>query len=278
MGGASLSWARNPDLMLDYFPMADEADHMWFGYVAPESPEYRAELASAIQAVRVRAWELVDRRLAGLRRLVDSDSGSVLLVSGDHGMRPTWRTFRPNVALAAAGLLTADDSGRVDPRRTRAYSPDGLYIMVNTTDWKDGIVPRDSVDVVIAAAERAIRAVRGADGAPAVTRTWRVRGTDSLGRGGPVGGELYYETRDGHAWTRALNGPAAGPGRIGADHGFPSVSPDMTTVLCAAGAAIPSRRIGPVRTIDAAPTVSDWLHIPAPRDARGRSLLGRLIE
>jgi len=278
MRGAAWAWARNPDLMLDYFPMADETDHMWFGFVAPESPAYRAGLASAIQGMRARAWDLVDRRFAGLRRLVEGDSGAVLFVSGDHGMRPTWRVFRPNVALAEAGLLAADDAGRAEPRRTRAYSPDGLYVMVNTTDWKDGIVPPDSVDIVIASAERALRAVQGADGAPVVTRTWRVTGTDSLGRGGPVGGQLYYETRDGYAWTRGLDGPAAGPGRIGADHGYPSISPDMYTVLCAAGDAVGSRRIGPARTIDAAPTVSDWLRIPAPRDSRGRSLLGGMTE
>ena len=45
----------------------------------------------------------------------------------------------------------------------------------------------------------------------------------------------------------------------------------------AAGDAIPAHRIGPARTIDAAPTVSAWLGMPPPRDARGTSLLNKML-
>jgi hypothetical protein len=264
--------------MVDYFPLADEVDHMWYGYVAPDLPERNDALARAVAPLRARAWELVDLRLAQLRRLAAQGSRTLLVVSGDHGMRPTWRAFRPNAALRDAGLLGLDDSGRVDPRRTRAYSPDGLYITVNTTDWLGGIVPADSVAAVVEAAERAIRKVRGADGEPVVTETWRVTGADSLGRGGPVGGQLYYGTAAGYVWSREARGEPAGPARSGADHGFPSVAPDMHTILCAAADSIPAHRIGPARTIDAAPTVSAWLGMPPPRDARGRSLLDRMLD
>jgi predicted AlkP superfamily phosphohydrolase/phosphomutase len=277
MRGSEWAWGRRPDLLVDYFPVADEVDHMWYGWVAPDSPAYRPELARAIGAMRARAWTLVDLRLAALERLVAGDTAAALVVTGDHGMRPTWRRFRPNAALADAGLLAADDSGRVDLARTRAYSPDGLYVMVNTTDWRGGIVPPDSVAAVVALADAALRAARGADGAPVVTRTWRVAGDDSLGRGGPAGGDLYFETAPGYHWERDARGPAAADGRVGADHGFPSISPDMHTVLCVLGPGFAPRRIGPARTIDAAPTVAEWLGIPAPPSARGRSLLGRML-
>ena len=184
-------------------------------------------------------------------------------------MRPTWRVFRPNVALAAAGLVAMDDSGQVIAGRTTAWSPDGLYVSVNTTDWLHGTVPPDSVDVIVARADSALRAVVGEDGAPVVTRTWQVGGVDSLGRGGAVGGHLYYETAPGYAWSRAMTGPAAASGRVGADHGFPSIAADMYTAFCAIGPAIRSRRLPAARTIDVAPTVSAWLAMPAPRHARG---------
>ncbi|HEU4828190.1 MAG TPA: alkaline phosphatase family protein [Gemmatimonadales bacterium] len=274
MLGSEWSWARHPDLMLDYFPVADEVDHMWYGLVSRESPAYRAPLAGAIQAMRVRAWELVDLRLEGLQRLVATDSSAALFVSGDHGMRATWRIFRPNVALAAAGLLVTDDSGRVIASRTKAYAPDGLYVTVNTTEWLDGTVRPGEVGIVVARADSALRAVVGVDGAPVVIRTWHVRGADSLGRGGPVGGHLYFETAPGYVWSRGASGPAAEPGRSGADHGFPSISADMFTVFCAAGPAIRSRRLPAARTIDVAPTVSRWLGMPAPRHARGEAVEG----
>lgn len=276
--GSEWSWTRHPDLLLDYFPAADEADHLWYGYVVPGSPAYRADLAQAIQTMRARAWTLVDLRLAGLRNLIASDSMAALFVSGDHGMRATWRSFRPNAALAAAGLLALDDSGRVDASRTRALAPDGLYVMVNTTDWLGGIVPSDSIAWVLATADSALNALLGSDGARVVTQTWIVSGTDSLGRGGSVGGGLYYETAPGYDWRREATGAATEEGRIGANHGFPSIAPDMHTVLCAIGPAFGTRRIGPARTIDAAPTVAAWLGIPAPRSATGQSLLDRMVR
>lgn len=270
MRGTEWGWAKRPDLMVDYFPVADEVDHLWYGFVSPESPGYREPLATAIGAMRAHAWELIDLRLDGLRRLIAADSGAALFVSGDHGMRPTWRVFRPNVALAAAGLLAIDDSGRVIASRTQAYSPDGLYVSVNTSDWLHGTVAPDSVAAVVARADTALRAVRGEDGAPVVMRTWHVLAADSLGRGGPVGGQLYYETASGYAWSRGTAGPAAGAGPTGADHGFPSISPDMFTAFCATGGVIPAHRLPPARTIDVAPTVSAWLAMPAPKHARGR--------
>lgn len=274
MLGSEWSWSRRPDLMLDYFPVADEVDHLWYGLVSRESPAYREPLAGAVGAMRARAWELVDLRLDGLRGLVATDSSAALFVSGDHGMRPTWRVFRPNVALAAAGLLAVDDSGRVIPSRTQAYAPDGLYVSVNTKDWLHGTVAPDSVAIIAGRADSALQAVVGEDGAPVVVRTWHVRESDSLGRGGPVGGNLYYETAAGYVWSRGTDGPAAGAGPISADHGFPSISPDMHTAFCATGEAIPARRLPAARTIDVAPTVSAWLGMPPPKHSRGSVVEG----
>ena len=61
--------------------------------------------------------------------------------------------------------------------------------------------------------------------------------------------------------------------RPGGAHGYPSVRRDMQTVLCAAGPAFAPRRLPTARTIDVAPTVAEWLGMPAPANAVGRSLL-----
>lgn len=273
MRGSEWAWQRGPDLQLDYFPLVDETDHMWYGEVVAASPAHRAEIADQVQAMRVRAWTLVDLRLGALQRLVAGDSTAALFVTGDHGMRATWRIFRPNVALAAAGLLVVDDSGRIVAARTRALAPDGLYVMANTTDWLDGTVPPDSAPGVLALADSVLRAVRGADGEPVVTRTWIVTGPDTLGRGGPVGGGLYYETAPGYDWSEAAVGEVTSAGRASGEHGFPSISPDMYTVLCAMGEAFSARRLGPARVIDAAPSVAAWLGIPAPRFSEGRTAI-----
>ena len=279
--GTEWAWrTQASDLLLDYFALGDEIDHGLYGLVVPESPRYEAALAVKAQAVRAVVWGLADAKLGLLRRLAAETPGTLLVVSGDHGMRATWREFRPNAALAAAGLLAADSTGRIVLARTEALSPNGYWISVNGTDRRGGLVPPARRADVLARAEAALRAARGPDGAPVVTRVWRMddpANEETLGAGGPAGGDLYYELAPGYFWTRNAASPVAlDASRAGAGHGYPAGAADMQTILCAAGAAFSPRRIGPVRTVDAAPTVADWLGIPAPADAVGRSLLGAL--
>lgn len=276
--GAEWAWReRGATLLLDYFPLGDEADHTLYGEVAPAAPWWGDVDREAIARVRARAWELVDRRLGGLQALVDGDSSAILLVSGDHGMRPTWLLFRPNVALADAGLLARGANGEPDLTRTRALTPNGYFISINTVAHRGGIVPLDSAAAVRAAVERALRGVRGVDGENVVTGVWAADELDTLGAGGPAGGDLYFELAPGYRSTRAATGAVAEPALLDAGHGFLSTSPDMHTVLCAYGAGVTPRRSAPARTIDAAPTISEWLGMPAPHDARGQSRLGELL-
>jgi hypothetical protein len=279
--GAEWLWTtRTPQLHLDYLPLIDEIEHEWFGLVDSTAAPYDATRARALHPHRVRAWQLADRYLAGLQRLVAGDRNAMLVVSGDHGMRSYWLGFRPNVVLRDAGLLVLDSAGRVDLARTKAYSTNGYYVMINRTAWKDGIVPPSEERAVLDAAERALRAARGADGQPVVTRTWRsdMPGADTLGIGGASGGDLYYDVARGYYWNTGLTGPVTAPlNRLAATHGFPSPSPEMHTVLCAWGPGIAPRRIGPARNADAPLVVADWLGMPRPPDATGRSPYRELI-
>jgi hypothetical protein len=277
MRGVEWMWRiHRPALLLDYFPLVDNFEHVVYGFVDPASPRYDARVGARVQDLRRRAWALADLRLAHLRGLQRASglSTTALFVSGDHGMRALWRVFRPNVALARAGLLVADTAGRIDLSRTRALSPNGYWVTVNRVAWKGGTVPPAEEASVLAAAEQALLAARGADGTPVVTRIFRAAEHDSLGLGGPVGGDLYYEVAPGYAWTSSARGPVVdATADADASHGFPSVSPDMYTVFCAEGLAFPARRLGPARTIDVAPTVAEWLGVQPPPTAKGRSLL-----
>lgn len=278
---AGVEWAwreRRPRLLVTYLPTADEIDHVLWGYASPDAPGVDPAVRARAQAVRARAFRVVDRHVAALRALVAGDTAAALFVGGDHGMRPTWRVFRPNVALRAAGLLALDDSGRIDLARTKAVSSNGLWVSVNRTAWKGGIVPPDEERAVLRAAERALLAARDEAGAPIVTRIFRASEHDSLGIGGPAGGDLYWETAPGFNWSWDPKGAVASAleGRD-ADHGFFSEAPDMRTAFCMTGDGIRARRIGPVRNIDAAPTVAAWLGIEPPSGATGRSVLVELM-
>src|SRR5262249_36156534 len=126
--GAEWLWRTgNPALLIHYFPLGDDVDHRMLGWIAQGTPRSDASIAARLQPWRARLWELVDIQFAAVGDLARA-SGATLFVSGDHGMRPTWRVFRPNVALAQAGLLAADTAGRIDLARTRALTASGYWV------------------------------------------------------------------------------------------------------------------------------------------------------
>lgn len=275
--GADWLWETfSPRLLMDYFPESDAIDHAVLGWLDPDWPGYDAETAARVRDFRARVWRLVDLRVARLLELAE-ESGGALFVTGDHGMRASWKEFLPNVALREAGLLALDEDGEIDLSRTRAVSPNGQWITVNRTAWREGIVPPEEEEAVVEEARRVLEAVRGPDGERVVTRTFTPAEHPELGLGGPAGGDLYWGTAPGYVTLSGFRAAAAaGPGRLRSGHGFPPDEPDMHTVFCAVGAGFAPGRIEGVRTTVVAPTVAEYVGIPAPADAVGASVLARL--
>jgi hypothetical protein len=277
MRGAEWAWdAQQPRVLLDYFPLGDEVNHMWLGLLEPRSADFDADVTLGIAAARARAWEMVDLRLAQLQGFADASPGTLLLVVGDHGFRTTWREFRPNALLREAGLLRVGEDGEIELEGTAALSPNGYWINVNRTERPGGAVRPEDADAVLDRVETALRDLRDEDRRPVVTRIYRAADHPELGLGGPAGGDLYFETAEGVRWSISVRGApimAAGPG---AGHGFPSTSEDMWTAFCAAGPDITAGRFERARLTDAAPTISEWLGIEPPRDATGESRLDEL--
>ncbi|HEY9226246.1 MAG TPA: hypothetical protein VIP11_06350, partial [Gemmatimonadaceae bacterium] len=178
-----------------------------------------------------------------------------------------------------AGLLAADSSGRIDLARTQAAATRGWWISVNRDTRRGGIVPRDSIDAVLRRVEQALRAARDSTGQPIVTQIWRSDspGADTLGLGGPAGGDLYYGLARGFYPNANAQGRAVSwmPTPRG-EHGFPSIDRDMWPALCIQAPGFAAKQLGAVRTIDIAPTVSEWLGVSPPSQARGKSLLGEM--
>jgi len=224
-----------------------------------------------------RGYGLVDLHLAQLNRLAASGPNTRLFVTGEHGMRPAWQAFKPNVVLKEAGLLTADSTGKIELRRTRAALTPGGWVTVNRATRNGGTVPADSVAPILGRAAAALLAVRDSAGKPIVTRVFRsasVEG-DSLGIGGPGGGDLYLSLAPGYYWGPSAAGPMVVPMAYPkGEHGYPSIDKDMHPALCMMGGG-KAHRIGEVRSIDIAPSVSAWLGIDPPGDARGKSVLRR---
>ncbi|TVP75788.1 MAG: hypothetical protein EA352_07180 [Gemmatimonadales bacterium] len=277
MRGSAFLWNEyEPRLMVDYFPLGDAIDHPLLGWLEEEWPGYDPEMAEALGDLRARTWALVDHRVEHLLSLAE-EAGAALFLTGDHGMRTTWRIFRPNRLLEEAGLLVRDDEGQIDLSRTRAVAPNGYWISVNRTAWREGIVPPEEEAEVIQAVREALEGFEDEEGRPVVTRTLVPEEYPELGLGGPAGGDVYWSLAPG---IRA-NASTAGQGpledtNMWTGHGFDSTEPDMHTVFCGVGGGFEAGRFDGVPLTVIAPTVAEYVGMEAPRDAVTGSVLSRM--
>ena len=103
------------DLLLAYLPYPDEALHTWLGVLDPGVPGHDPALAARLRPFLDESLRMVDGFVGppgrpGRRRTWCWPWRT------DHGMQGVSRGVRPNVALAAAGLLALDAAGRGGPR------------------------------------------------------------------------------------------------------------------------------------------------------------------
>jgi predicted AlkP superfamily phosphohydrolase/phosphomutase len=199
----------------------------------------------------------------------------------DHGMAGAGKRFSANRVLEEAGLLRRHSDGRVNLEETSILGAwgGGYFLIVNSTDWKDGVVEQEQVDDVVNRATRALlSAVDPETGDRIVTRVFRPGEVVGLGMGGPTGGDLYldlaygyYPAEPGTSVARLL---ASRMGMGG--HGYYPLRAEMQTVwFLAGGGILPGQVMAPVRQIDIAPTLSALAGVDIPADAEGH-VIGEL--
>jgi hypothetical protein len=128
------------DLIFAYTPFPDEAEHLWRGYLDPNVPGYRQEIADRLRPFLARVYESSDE-LLGLFMANRPEHTIVALVS-DHGMEGTNKLFAINKLLQQASLLAVNDKRQVDLEKTKAFYPsiNNGYLLINSTERKNGIV------------------------------------------------------------------------------------------------------------------------------------------
>lgn len=277
--GSEWLWnEKDPQFLLDYFPLSDSIDHSVLGYLDETAPMFDGDLAELIREFRADVWGYTDMRVRHLMDLA-AEKNAAFFITGDHGMRSTWNVFNPNAALKEAGLLVLTEDGEVNLSQTKALSPNGYWITINTEEWSEGIVSLDEKEKVIQAVKDALNKVKTADGESVVTAIYTPDENPDLGLGGPAGGDVYWGVKEGFRSSYSTNSTdVIEEGDLRTGHGFPSTDQDMFTAFCAQGGGFNTNRMEGVKTIDIAPTVADYLGIFAPRDARGQSVLQQLMN
>lgn len=140
------------------------------------------------------------------------------------------------------------------------------------------MTPEEEKDVIRRVVE-ALSAVTDDKGEPLYKEVIVAADHPELGVGGPAGGDVYWRESFGYRGSRFLTEDGAfARTRLGAGHGFDSREPDMHTAFCAYGGDFLPGRIPGVKSIDVAPTVADFLGIPAPKNHTGTTVLAPLLS
>ena len=274
---AATRWAmqRLPwDLLLTYTPYPDEAEHLWRGFLEPELRGFRPELADRLRPFLEEVYRSADAFLGMLMQLRSEET--VIAVVSDHGVEGVNQAVRVNAVLQHAGLLVADSKGQVDLSKTKALYPtnDSAYVLINTTDRKQGIVPVERRGEVVEQVRAVLSQVRQF-GTQVVTACFDALSDGAkMGVGGAAGGDVYLDLAPGYDFD-----PHIGKGdwivarEPYGTHGFNPLRVSMRTIMVFNGPGVAAgRRLGEARNIDFAPTLAHLLGIAAPRDASGRVL------
>ena len=309
---AALQRRHDYDVVFVKTHLLDHLEHAFWGGFDPLSPWYGSDDAPVFEANVRRGYELADAFLADLQAALGPDFGMVVV--SDHGQLPHLKAMSPNNVLAAAGLLkgtVSDDGPVVDWSQTRACAATCLgHVYVNLAGRDpEGIVRPEDYETVQAQIQDALLAVRDPEtGERVVELAITNREAAALGQGGERAGDVIYAMRPGYSgdtnWFPLTADGATvvrvGPqhhieadfgdrkfiaGKFGSVHGcsLPTVSLGRGTELATFMLAGPGIRAGYARAehpelVDVAPTIADWIGIPAPRQAQGRVLRDVFVD
>lgn len=244
----------DPRLLISYIPYPDEIDHDFLALARQGNAQ--AQLA--------RRWGYVtaDRWCEEIVKLIGP--GGHIVFTSDHGMAPVHTLVPVNSYLRKAGL--GDKAAHV-------YN----FILVNTTDWKGGVVPVEQRASVVDQVQRVLSGIKTPAGEPVFTQFFTpAKDGARFGIQCAACGDLYFETAAGY---RAVDGREGQEGLLpvnppGGAHGFLPEREDMLATLVVLGPRVKAGIRWPRRkSIDVAPLVTELLGVDAPKDSRGESPL-----
>ena len=268
------------DLYLAYSPFPDESEHLWRGYLEPDLPGFRQEIADRLRPFLAQVYRISDDLLGLFMK--HRPENTIITVVSDHGMEGVNRLVAINRLLQHDGLLMTDEQGRIDLTKTKVLYPsiNNGYLLINTVDRKSGIVsPEERVELVVRVRDLLFE-IRDSDRQVVKAVYDAESDGEAMGIGGRAGGDIYLDLSAGYDFDAKT-----GPGDfvlqrepIG-NHGFNPAQVSMRALMVFNGPGIKSgQRLRDVRVIDFAPTLSKALDIPAPGDATGRVLEEALIS
>ncbi|MDY4971171.1 MAG: alkaline phosphatase family protein [Lachnospiraceae bacterium] len=239
--------SEKPFFMSAYFASFDESAHV--------HGVYSKEAAASLEKIDTMLGELI----AEAKRITDGHV--IICVVSDHGSLDNTHNISPNVLLREAGLIEADEQGRVTAWKAFSQRAGGTseIRMANPDDEEAAKALKTVMEQLKADPESGILEV--------------LTGEEARKRGGfpeaayVLVSEKGYEIRDDvvgeYCRTRLTQN---------AQHGYSEEFPEMRASFMLTGEGIEKGNIDNVRLIDVAPTLAGRMGFVLP-DAEGRDLL-----
>lgn len=174
-------WRRySPRLLTGYLNYPDEIDHSMLGYVHASVPGVPEHVRERYMEFRRWGYVMLYRALEHFTEL--PRKGDHIVFTSDHGMAPVWKHVKVNVALRQAGL---------GDQAVHVYN----FLLLNTDDWKDGVIPAANREQFNDAAQAAVAAIKDPESGEPVFREFARPSRDEAKYGieGPTGGDLYWD-------------------------------------------------------------------------------------
>ena len=285
----------NCDLFFMHCHSPDYIEHECLGGIDPISGRYDEDKADEWWKIFAKDYEIMDKMVGKIRQYVD-DSTLIVLVS-DHGQLMHIKDILLMNALADVGLVSVDETGRIDRENSKVFPVGHGFISVNLArseaEGRNGIVsPGAQYESVRNQVIDVLYSLRDEEtGVRPISLVLRKEEAGLIGLvGAKVPGDIVFVTAPGYGeelvfWLKAPENFIVGPsprygvwgGSEGMDGQLPSAELSQGTMQAAFIASGPGikrkyRRPKPIFLRDVAPTIAHLMDIPIPQDADGRVL------
>lgn len=275
---------RGAHLFMMHWHLLDAVQHAYLSSIDPAAGRYEPEKAKEGWEVIKMSYRLADMLVGEFLSLMDNEA--YLIVISDHGHVPNRKRFPLLKALLEAGLITANRNEESD----LVVDWEGSKIHISTTNiyvnlksrYKNGIVEDSEYEEVRSQLIDLFRSLRDKDGCPVISFVFRREDAVMIGLWGEPVGDVVYVYSAGYTWSHNKFEEEVSVDK-GANHG-PQIPTTETmfgsnyAVFMIAGPNIkrgyvrPLELLGPVLTVDVAPTASYLLGVDPPRHSQGRIL------
>jgi predicted AlkP superfamily phosphohydrolase/phosphomutase len=275
---------HDASLYMMHWHFIDYLQHRILSMADPAGGIYNPNEAEKAWHILRLGYQIADKLVGEFLKYLDEET--YIVVVSDHGNSPNRKVYSILKALANRGLIELEEhEGKQYVNWTKSkifIDLTNIYVNLKSR-YKMGIVEDSEYEEIRREVIDVLRSCKDQDGEYVVAFALRREDAPVVGLWGEHVGDIVFVYSPGFTWgTQILEGE--GSVRVGgANHGpqIPTteteVSSNYATFMIVGkdvkkGYVRPINRIGPVKTVDIAPTISYILGIKPPRHSQGSIL------